>query len=85
MALRPNRMRALYIILCFVVGAICAWLGAPLIYENGDAINILVTVYTVLAGFLVAIIAILGDPVLIPSGDWREAENNREIILARLI
>ena len=78
-------MRVLYIIGCFAVGAFCAYEAAPLVYENGDAINILITVYTVFAGFLVAIIAVLGDPILIPSGSWQTAENNRHKIENRLI
>lgn len=41
--------------------------------------------YTVLAGFLVAIIAVLGDPMLIPAGSWQTAENNRQKIESRLI
>jgi hypothetical protein len=45
---------------------------------------ILVTVFTVFAGFLVAIITILGDPSLIPSGSWRVAEVRRESFQARL-
>lgn len=77
--------RIFYILLSLAIGALCAWLGAPFVYDNGDAINILITVYTVFAGFLIAIIAILGDPLSIPSGSWRVAENNRERIRGRLI
>jgi hypothetical protein len=40
---------------------------------------------TVFAGFLVAIITILGDPGMIPSGSWRVAELRRNNIEARLI
>lgn len=78
-------MRALYIIACFVAGAVSAYFAAPFIYKNSDAINIFVTVYSVFAGFLVAVIAVLGDPALLPSGSWRNAENHRQQIRGRLI
>lgn len=78
-------MRATFIISSFAIGAICAYFAAPLVYSNNEAITILITVYTVFAGFLIAIIAILGDPLLLPSGTWRTAENNRANIESRLI
>jgi hypothetical protein len=78
-------MRALYIAFCFVVGALTSYLAAPFIYGNSDAVNIFVTVYTVFAGFLVAVIAILGDPTLLPPGSWRAAENHRDEMENRLI
>ncbi|MDE2164504.1 MAG: hypothetical protein KGJ53_15185, partial [Alphaproteobacteria bacterium] len=37
------------------------------------------------AGFLVAIITVLGDPALIPGVSWRTTENRRSDIEARLI
>jgi len=46
---------------------------------------IIITVMTVFAGFLVAIIAILGDPALTPTGGWRVAENNHSIIYSRVV
>ena len=78
-------MRALYILFCFVTGAICAYYGQDYIRDNADAINIVITVFTVFAGFLVAIISILGDPALLPDGSWRDAENHRDHIDRRLI
>lgn len=67
------------------IGGLVAWLGQPLIHENDQAINVIVTVFSVLAGFLVAIIAIVGDPILLPPGSWRAAEMEREKLTRRLI
>ncbi len=78
-------MKALYIVLCFAIGCLVSWRAAPFIFTNSDAVNIFVTVYTVFAGFLVAIIAILGDPSLLPPGSWRAAENHRDELENRLI
>jgi hypothetical protein len=78
-------MRAAIIVGCLLCGAVAAYYGQPLAHENADALLIIITVMTVFAGFLVAIITILGDPAMIPSGSWRTAELRRDNIEARLI
>src|SRR5581483_10401799 len=62
-----------------------AYYCEPFLAGNSDALIILVTVMTVFAGFLVAIVTILGDPSLIPQGSWRIAESRRDAIEKRLI
>lgn len=66
------------------MAAVGSYWGQPLIHENATAINVIVTVFSILAGFLVAIIAIVGDPLLVPSGTWRIAEGTREKTIQRL-
>jgi len=78
-------MRAILICVCLVGSAIAAYYGQPFMHGNADAVLVIVTVMTVFAGFLVAIITIIGDPALIPDGTWRVAENHRENIEKRLI
>ena len=78
-------MRAIFIFLCFVAGGVAAYFGQPYVRDNTDATLIIITVLTVFAGFLVAIITILGDPSMIPDGGWRAAEVRRESVEARLI
>lgn len=36
--------------------------------------NALVSIYSILAGFLIGVISLLGDPMLIPKGSWRVAQ-----------
>jgi hypothetical protein len=67
------------------VGAVAAFYCQPYVKENSDALLIVTTVFTVFAGFLVAIITILGDPSLVPDGTWRAAESRRENIEHRII
>lgn len=66
------------------IAVVGAYWGQPLIHGNDTAINVIVTVFSILAGFLVAIIAIVGDPLLIPSGTWRIAEGTRDKTIQRL-
>ena len=78
-------MRAAFILMSFAVGVFVSYSYGEYIVDNEAAIGIFVTVYTVLAGFLVAVITVLGDPSLLPSGDWRAAELHRDELEARLI
>ena len=57
----------------------------PLIHGNQNAINVIVTMFTVLAGFLIAIITLIGDPKSLPSGSWRKAELAYERTHNRLV
>jgi hypothetical protein len=77
--------RPLFIVLCAVAGAAGGYYWQPYVDPNPDLILIMITVFTVFAGFMVAIIAILGDPALLPQGSWRAAEVRRETIERRLI
>lgn len=78
-------MRAFFIVGCLLLGGVAAYFGQPLAHENADSLLIIITVMTVFAGFLVAIITILGDPAMVPAGSWRTAELRRQNIEARLI
>ena len=61
-----------------------SYFGQPLIHGNDNAINIIVTVFSILAGFLVAIITIIGDPSSLPSGGWQRARLGSEVLYNRL-
>lgn len=78
-------MRIVLLLACFAVSALAAYYGEPYVSGNSEAIIFLVTVITVFAGFLLAIVTILGDPALIPLGSWRIAEGRRDNTEARLI
>jgi hypothetical protein len=78
-------MRAAYIAFCILASVAAAYYGQPFTHENPDAILVIITFTTVFAGFLVAIITLVGDPGLIPEGSWRTAENRRKNIEARLL
>jgi len=55
-------------------GILLSYLGQPFIHGNQDAVNIIVTVFSILAGFLVAVITLVGDPKSLPSGSCRAWE-----------
>ncbi|MGB8900469.1 MAG: hypothetical protein WCC90_15085 [Methylocella sp.] len=76
-------MKVMFIIACAVIAAAAAYYAQPYVHDS-DVVLIIVTVFTVFAGFLIAIITILGDPSMIPEGSWRVVEIRRVNIEKRL-
>lgn len=60
------------------------WYGQPLIHENSDAVGVIVNVFSILAGFLVTIITILGDPGVFRGRTWRSEQVKRSNMFRRL-
>lgn len=77
-------MHRIFIIGCMIVGLVASYFGQPAVHKNPDLILIIVTVFTVFAGFLIAIITIIGDPIMIPHGSWHVAELRRDAMISRL-
>jgi hypothetical protein len=75
----------LFFLACLAASVAVAYYAQPYAAHNSDAVLIVITVMTVFAGFLVAIIAVLGDPALLPPGSWRRAENERDATLGAII
>ncbi len=72
-------------ILALVVSSAAAYFGQPAIHGNDQAVNVIVTVYSILAGFVVAILGIVGDPALLPHRSWRIATARRDEIRQRIV
>ena len=60
------------------LAALCAaWLGQPLIHGNEHAQTLIATFFSILAGFLIAITTVLGDPSILARRTWRAGEISR--------
>ena len=70
----------------FSVAAGCAagWFGQPLIHGNNEAIGVIVNVFSILAGFLVTIMTLLGEPSLFRGRTWRSDAVKKSNIYRRL-
>lgn len=66
-------------------GGLGSYFCQPLIHGNQDAINVIVTVFSILAGFLVAVITLVGDPKSLPTGSWQVARLGSDLTYNRLI
>lgn len=78
-------MRWVYISGATVIAGTAAYFGAPYAVDNHNLTDALITTFTVFAGFLVAVIAILGDPSQIPDKKWNKAEAFRVKLETRLL
>lgn len=77
------RARA-FVVVAVLVGVLAAWFGQTLIHKNDDARDVIVTVFSIMAGFLIAIMTLLGDQSVMP-GSWRFARAQRALIVNKLI
>ena len=73
-------MRVILALVFLIISIVTAYYAEPYSLENSDLVLIVTTVFTVFAGFLVATITILGDPSLVPPGNWRIVESRRDNI-----
>jgi len=62
-----------------------AYLSFDLMFQNANAINVITTLFSFLAGFSVAVATIVGDPSSVLHGGWRVAIADKERIGNRLI
>tara|TARA_R110002012_G_scaffold321120_1_gene547470 strand:- start:2311 stop:2766 length:456 start_codon:yes stop_codon:yes gene_type:complete len=46
----------------------------PKISNNKEAINIIVTIFSILAGFLIAVITFITEPAMKGANDWKELQ-----------
>ncbi|TWD54558.1 hypothetical protein FB480_103470 [Agrobacterium vitis] len=81
---RRRKMPLIFGAISIGFGIAAAWFGQDLIHDNDDARDLIVTVFSILAGFLIAVMTLLGDQSLLP-GSWRFAQLQRDNIRAKLI
>ena len=61
--------------ICFaIVAAFWAWKGQPFVHDNEKAIDIIINVFSILAGFLIAILTLFSDMRFDESANWRKLE-----------
>ncbi len=69
--------RVTFILVGLLVGGVTFWFGEPYTAGNIDALKILVTAFSILAGILIAIITAFGDAQDLLEGSWRIASAHR--------
>lgn len=81
----PDWRRILLFLIACSLGMIAFFFGGGLIHQNKDAIGIITTVFSIFAGFVVAITTILGTPVTdTEKQSWRTLELRRDNVFRRL-
>lgn len=78
-------LRILYAVGAMAIGGAVGWLGQPLVHGNSDATGVLVNTFSILAGFLIAVMTILGEPSLYRGRSWRSDAVRRSNVYNRLV
>jgi len=71
--------------LALVVSVVIGWLGQPFVHNNSDARGVVVNVFSILAGFLITVMTLLGDPGLYRGRTWRSDAVKRSNVYRRLV
>ena len=79
-----DRIGVGYLAFAVVVGIAASLWCQPLVHDNKDAHDVIVVLFSILAGFLVAIMTIVGDPSTYRTVNWRSHERIRKTVFARL-
>jgi hypothetical protein len=67
------------------VSAILGKYGQPYVHGNEEARSVIVNVFSILAGFLITVMTLLGEPGLFRSRTWRADAARRENMHRRLL
>jgi hypothetical protein len=81
---RINWPRVCGIVLAATVSCVAGWYGQPLVHGNAEASRIIVTVFSILAGVLITIMTLLGEPGLYRGRSWRSDAVRRSNVYRRL-
>lgn len=73
--------RLILLVLAISISGIAAWVFQPLVHDNKDAINTVITIFSILAGFLLAVITFVADPT---SKDWKQLQLDKGDVNRRL-
>ncbi len=67
-----------------LVSAAVGYFFHPMVANNADAVNTVVTIFSILAGFLIAVITLIAEPTLKKARDWTELQAMKKTVKRRL-
>lgn len=76
--------RTIKIVLALLTSGLVGYLFGPSIANNADAVNTVVTIFSILAGFLIAVITFIAEPTLQQAKDWQELQLMKATIQRQL-
>ena len=56
----------------------------PMVFNNPDAVNTVVTIFSILAGFLIAVITFIAEPILQAAKNWQELQQMKATVKRKL-
>ncbi|WP_249695258.1 hypothetical protein [Stappia sp. WLB 29] len=88
--MRPNWIsvtdwpRLLRLSIAVAVSCIVGYRFQPLVANNPNAVNTVVTIFSILAGFLIAVITFIAEPTLKQAKTWSELQKMKETVRRKL-
>lgn len=67
------------------VSLLIGWFGQPFVHGNEEARGVVVNVFSILAGFLITVMTLLGEPGLYRGRTWRSDAVKRSNVYRRLV
>lgn len=67
-----------------VVSSAVGYYCQPLVAKNKDAVNTVVTIFSILAGFLIAVITLIAEPTLKQAKSWQELQLMKKTVKRKL-
>ena len=83
--MKIDRGRLGFFTVILILGGLSGWFGQPLIHGNAEATGVIVNVFSILAGFLVTIMTLLGEPSLFRGRTWRADAVRKSNVYRRLV
>ncbi|WP_342596321.1 hypothetical protein AAGT95_09475 [Salinicola lusitanus] len=69
---RISKKKVFYVAASLVLAALASWKLQPWFHSSEDAVTVLVTVFSILAGFLAAVMAIVANDRILRGRNWRQ-------------
>lgn len=76
--------RGCYILSCLLVAIFVGWKWGHLLMMSEGVLGNIVSVFSILAGVLVAVISIIGDPSMLIPGNWRVGYEHAKDVQKRI-
>lgn len=67
------------------ISVVVGWYGQPFVHGNDEARGVIVNVFSILAGFLITVMTLLGEPGLYRGRTWRSDAVKRSNVYQRLV
>lgn len=72
MQTKTSKTKVILLIACLILAMGFAWYFQPKYHGNGNAMTVLVTVFSILAGFLIAVMAIVANDRALRGRTWKQ-------------
>lgn len=77
--------RILKLLVALVISLFIGVRFQPMVANNANAVNTVVTIFSILAGFLIAVITFIAEPTLRQAKNWQELQLMKKTIQRRLL